>query len=118
MLGMDDDLQHQMGIYMKMIRPQFAQPGEQKLFAKDDGAGIPEGTIGKRVTVFFRRVPCQKLELPIPILANSSPLGPTNMAMLKKVRKSRKSWVMVKQPRSDPKSGRTALEQPHKPWRL
>lgn len=68
MLGMDDDLQHQMGIYMKMIRPQFAQPGEQKLFAKDDGAGIPEGTIGKRVTVFFKECRVKNSNCPYPSL--------------------------------------------------
>lgn len=54
-LGMDDNLQYQMGIYVKMIRPQFTQPGEQKLFIKDDGAGFHEGTIGKQVSAFFEK---------------------------------------------------------------
>ena len=55
MLGMDSEMQRWMAIYMKYIRPQFANKEETKLFVKDDGAGFPEGTIGKRVAAFFEK---------------------------------------------------------------
>ena len=55
MLGMNDELQRQMETYVKFIRPQFAQPGEEHLFIKDDGYGFKEATIGKRVTAFFAK---------------------------------------------------------------
>lgn len=40
---------------MKFIGPQFAQPGEEHLFIKDDGYGFKEATIGKRITAFFAK---------------------------------------------------------------
>ena len=55
MLGMDPLMQKEMATYVSHIRPAFANPGEEKLFVKDDGAGFPEGTIGKRVVAFFER---------------------------------------------------------------
>ena len=53
MLGMDPLMQKEMATYISHIRPAFANPGEEKLFVKDDRAGFPEGTIGKRVVAFF-----------------------------------------------------------------
>ena len=55
MLGMDPLMQKEMATYVSHIRPAFANPGEKKLFVKDDGAGFPEGTIGKCVVAFFER---------------------------------------------------------------
>ena len=55
MLGLDPLMQKEMATYVSKIQPAFANPGEEKLFVKDDGAGLPEGTIGKRVVAFFER---------------------------------------------------------------
>lgn len=55
MLAMPPDLQRQMDVYVTFTRPQFAKPGEQKLFIKDDGYGFKEATIRKRITAFFNK---------------------------------------------------------------
>ena len=54
MLGMDKLMQKEMATYVSKIRPAFANPDEEKLFLKDDGAAFPEGTIAKRVVAFFK----------------------------------------------------------------
>ena len=53
MLGMNQELQRDMAIYVQKIRPHFANPDEDKIFVKDDGYGFKKGTIGRRLTEFF-----------------------------------------------------------------
>ncbi|KAL9977969.1 hypothetical protein ACROYT_G015438 [Oculina patagonica] len=53
-LGMDEELQKLMRIYVTKIRPRVAVRDEKKLFVKDDGHGFPEGTIGKRLSSFWK----------------------------------------------------------------
>ena len=55
MLGMDAAMQADMATYVTKIRPAFANPGVGKLFVKDDGDALPEGTIGKRVAAFIQK---------------------------------------------------------------
>ena len=55
MLGMDRELQELMGAYAKYIRPKLAKSGVNSLFVKNDGKEFPEGTIGKRLTEFWRK---------------------------------------------------------------
>lgn len=52
-LGMDEELQKLMQIYITKIR--VALPDEDKLFVKEDGHGFPEGTIGKRLSTFWQK---------------------------------------------------------------
>lgn len=44
-----------MAIHVNKIRAAFALSDEDKLFIKEDGHGLPEGTIGKHVTAFFQK---------------------------------------------------------------
>lgn len=55
MLGMNQELQRDMAIYVQKIRPHFANPDEDKIFVKDDGYGFKKGTIGRRLTEFFAK---------------------------------------------------------------
>ena len=55
MLGMNQELQREMAIYVQKIRPHFANPDEDKIFVKDDGYGFKKGTIGRRLTEFFAK---------------------------------------------------------------
>ena len=55
MLGMNQELQRKMAIYVQKIRPHFANPDEDKIFVKDDGYGFKKGTIGRRLTEFFAK---------------------------------------------------------------
>ena len=54
-LGMGEELQKLMRIYVTKIRPRVAVRNEEKLFVKDDGHGFPEGTIGKRLSSFWQK---------------------------------------------------------------
>ncbi len=54
-LGMDEEMQKLMRIYVTKIRPRVAVRDEEKLFVKDDGHGFPEGTIGKRLSSFWEK---------------------------------------------------------------
>ena len=54
-LGMDEELQKLMRIYVTRIWPRIALRDEEKLFVKDDGHGFPEGTIGKRLSSFWQK---------------------------------------------------------------
>ena len=56
MLGMDPEMQKEMTVFVEKTRPVFTNPDEDKLFIKDDGNGFPEGTIGKRLVAFLKRV--------------------------------------------------------------
>ena len=51
MLGMNQELQRDMAIYVPKIRPHFAKPDEDKIFLK----GFKKGTIGRRLTEFFAK---------------------------------------------------------------
>ena len=55
MLGMNEELQLMMSVYVEFIRPQFAMPSETKLFIKDDGFAFNEGTIGKVLSRFLEK---------------------------------------------------------------
>ena len=55
MLGMNQELQRDMAIYVQKIRPHFANPDEDKIFVKDDGYGFKKGTIGRWLTAFFAK---------------------------------------------------------------
>ena len=55
MLGMNQELQCDMAIYVQKIRPHFANPDEHKIFMKDDAYGFKKGTIGRRLTEFFAK---------------------------------------------------------------
>ena len=55
MLGMNQELQRDMAIYVQKIRPHFANPDEDKIFVKDDGYGFKKGMIGRRLTEFFAK---------------------------------------------------------------
>ena len=52
---MNQELQCDMAIYVKKIRPHFPNPDEDKIFMKDDSYGFKKGTIGRRLTQFFAR---------------------------------------------------------------
>ena len=54
-LGMKQDLQELMEIYVKKIRPQWALQGKDHLFVTVEGKPFPEGTIGRRVSAFFEK---------------------------------------------------------------
>ena len=55
MLGMNEELQLMMSVYVEFIRPQFAMPSETKLFIKNDGFAFNEGTIGKVLSRFLEK---------------------------------------------------------------
>lgn len=55
MLGMNQELQRDMAIYVQKIRPHFANPDEDKIFVKDDGYGFKKGMIGRLLTEFFAK---------------------------------------------------------------
>ena len=58
MLGMNQELQRDMAIYVQKIRPHFTNPDEDKTDernVKDDGYGFKKGTIGRRLTEFFEK---------------------------------------------------------------
>lgn len=52
-LGMTQELQQLMEIYIQKIRPQFAPQSENHLFLRKEGQPFPEGTIRRRTRAFF-----------------------------------------------------------------
>ena len=54
-LGMDEEMQRLMHIYVNKIRPIYVEEVEEALFVKDDGHAFREGTIGQRVTEFWAK---------------------------------------------------------------
>ncbi|KAJ7386110.1 hypothetical protein OS493_012454 [Desmophyllum pertusum] len=54
-LAMVPDLKEKMDIYLQNIRPQFAQPDEDKIFVTVDGCAFREGTVGRRITNFCEK---------------------------------------------------------------
>ena len=55
MLGLDEELQKQMQVYIEKVRPQFVQKGVDNIFIKEDGEAFNPGTIGRRLTNFFEK---------------------------------------------------------------
>ncbi|KAJ7375854.1 hypothetical protein OS493_038384 [Desmophyllum pertusum] len=54
-LAMVPDLKEKMDIYLQKIRPQFAQPDEDKIFVTVDGCAFREGTVGRRISNFCEK---------------------------------------------------------------
>ena len=109
MLGMNEDLQELMHLYIVNIRPQFAKEGEKSLFIKNDGEGFPKGTIGKRFTTFWEKSGVKKgqtISQHRPYLKN-----------LKSPPKFKKSLVTRRKQQREAMCEQSSQQKPPMPWR-
>ena len=54
-LVMKSSLYKKVKINVEFVRPKFAQEGEEALFVTQDGKGFDNGTIGKRITAWWKK---------------------------------------------------------------
>ena len=90
MLGMNQELQCDMAIYVQKIRPHFANPDEDKIFVKDDAYGFKKGTIGRRLTQFFAKTGVTTQRVLHTKFANSLQQEPWKMLRPRRMKKWQK----------------------------
>ena len=54
-LTMSANLKSNLEVYMKSVRPVFADENEEAMFVLNSGKAFPPGTIGKRITEWWRK---------------------------------------------------------------